>query len=69
LLQLCQWQPTNPPQQRGQKVNALNTPTGKHRINVIIDALEVAVNHYEYEGNYERAEELQLLINEMKAGN
>ena len=50
-------------------MNAYKTPTGKHRIDVIIDALEVAVNHYEYEANYERAEELQLLVNEMKAGN
>jgi len=50
-------------------VNAYKTPTGRHRVAVIIDALEIAVNHYEYEANYERAEELQLLINEMKEAN
>lgn len=55
--------------ERIRKMNALNTPTGRHRINVIIEALEIAVNHYEFEADYKRAEELQLLIADMKAGN
>lgn len=47
-------------------MNYLNTPTGRHRINVIIDALKVSVNHYEDEADYSRVEELQLLIADMQ---
>lgn len=44
------------------------TPTGRYRIEVITEALAVAIDHYDYEGNYDRAAELQLLLDEMKAG-
>lgn len=50
-------------------MNTLNTPTGKHRINTIINALEIALNHYEFESDFTKCEEIQLLINDIKAGN
>lgn len=47
----------------------LDTPTGKERIKVIINALEIAANHYEYENELATAEKMNLLINAMKEEN
>ena len=47
-------------------LNAINTPTGRYRNEVILKALEVALNSYQYDGDTIKAEEVELLINEMK---
>jgi hypothetical protein len=51
---------------KGKKMNPINTPTGKRRIVLTIEALKIAVNHYEFEGEFNKVEELTLLIQDME---
>ena len=43
------------------------TPTGRERIELIINALEIAANNYEYEGDIATAEKMIAIVKDMES--
>lgn len=43
-----------------------STPSGRYRISLIIEALEIAVNSLEFDGEQDKAGDMALIISELK---
>lgn len=46
-----------------------DTPTGRYRNALIVEALTIAINSLEYDADYTKAEELGLILADMNGDN